>query len=310
MSLIKREPSPVQSEASRANSLHSTGPRTRRGQAISSSNSLKPRLFSEVAGRSLEALGERPGDFEKARKTLSAAMRPRDAWESAWVQDIAILRWRLERLQRAEVGMLAEQKRRLRNERKRQDMPATGRAALIQRQQLAVAGFTGLSDSPWKFQQVIEYLKGLRAVVFLGDFAEDSRLYFDILFGKEPGAQGAVLRAQFEALAKQHAAGRFQEGCPQQVALTERLDQEISNYQQTQALYAAEHAENDPVQEDADLLLPQAEMDAVIRLETHLEDQIERKLRQFYARRREPALTATETKPWNQARNLRRLNVS
>jgi hypothetical protein len=36
-------------------------------------------------------------------------------------------------------------------------------------------------------------------------------------------------------------------------------------------------------------------MDNVIRYETHLEDQIERKLRQFYARRREPVLRPTET---------------
>jgi hypothetical protein len=34
--------------------------------------------------------------------------------------------------------------------------------------------------------------------------------------------------------------------------------------------------------------------DGVIRYETHLEDQIERKLRQFYARRREPVLRQAE----------------
>ena len=38
-------------------------------------------------------------------------------------------------------------------------------------------------------------------------------------------------------------------------------------------------------------------MDQVIRYETHLEDQIERKLRQFYARRREPVLRRAETLP-------------
>ncbi|MDR3675389.1 MAG: hypothetical protein P4N24_07855, partial [Acidobacteriota bacterium] len=74
-------------------------------------------------------------------------------------------------------------------------------------------------------------------------------------------------------------------------------DREIENYQQRQALYTAEHKEDDPVRDDADLLLPSQEMGDVIRYETHLEDQIERKLRQFYARRREPVLHQTEPLP-------------
>jgi hypothetical protein len=59
MSLIKREPSPAQASANRANSLHSTGPRSERGKAVSSRNLLNPRPFSEVVARSMEALGER-----------------------------------------------------------------------------------------------------------------------------------------------------------------------------------------------------------------------------------------------------------
>jgi hypothetical protein len=122
-------------------------------------------------------------------------------------------------------------------------------------------------------------------------------MYFDILFGKTPGVQGAALRSQFEALAKLWAEGKFRQGCHPQVALAEKLDAEISHFEQLQALYAAEHAENDPAQADADLLLPQAEMDALIRLETHLEDQMERKLRQFYARRRESARRPSDSAP-------------
>ncbi len=87
------------------------------------------------------------------------------------------------------------------------------------------------------------------------------------------------------------------EGDDEQRALIASVDQEIENYEQKQALYAAEHREDDPVREDADLLLPGQELDEIIRYETHLEDQIERKLRQFYARRREPVLRRAETLP-------------
>jgi hypothetical protein len=78
-------------------------------------------------------------------------------------------------------------------------------------------------------------------------------------------------------------------------SLIAELTQEIDRYEQLQSLYAAEHLDADPLQEDAELLLPHQELDEIIRYETHLEDQIERKLRQFYARRREPVLHKTET---------------
>ncbi len=297
MSLIKREPSLAQSSASQANSLCSTGPRSERGQAISSRNLPKPRRFSEVVARSMEALGERPADFEQMHKALVEAMEPRDGWEVAWVQDVAILRWRLERLQRAEVGILAVRKQKLAGERKRESMPASGAADLGQRHQVSLVGFTGLPDSPWKFQQVIQFLHQLRDLVWVGDFEKDGGVYFDVLYGKNPGAVGATLRGRFEGLCTREAEKKVPEGDHEQIALIEGVDQEIENYEQKQALYAAEHREEDPVREDADLLLPSQQLDDVIRYETHLEDQIERKLRQFYARRREPVLRRAETLP-------------
>ncbi len=141
-------------------------------------------------------------------KALAAAMEPRDGWEAAWVQDIAILRWRLERLQRAEVGVLAVRKRKLAGERQRASMPASGAADLGQRAQISLVGFTGLPDSPWKFQQVIEFLHQLRDLVRGGMFEKDGVVYFDVLYGKKPGARAALLRGRFEGLAKRHAGGK------------------------------------------------------------------------------------------------------
>jgi hypothetical protein len=297
MSLIKREPSAAQSEASRANSLHSTGPRSARGIEISSRNSLNPRPFSEVIARAMEALGERPGDFEEMHKALAGAMETRDGWEAAWVQDIAILRWRLERLQRAEVGILAVRKQKLAGKRKRESMPASGLADLGLRQQIPLVGFTGLPDSPWKFQQVTEMLHQLLDLLREGDFAKDGLVYFDLLYGKDPGALGHALRCRFLGLSERQAEGEIPEGDPGQIEIIADVEREIENHEQKQALYAAEHREDDPVRGDADLLLPSQELDEIIRYETHLEDQIERKLRQFYARRREPVLRQTEALP-------------
>jgi len=297
MSLIKREPSPAQSRASQANSLRSTGPRSARGKAVSSRNLRKPRAFSQVVARSMEAIGESPGDFEQVHKVLVEAMEPRDGWEAAWVQDIAILRWRLERLQRAEVGVLAARRRRLQSQRRREASPPTGAAGLELKNLVGLLGFTGLPDSAMKFQQVMEFFNQLRDVVRAEMFDQDVTPYFTLLYGKTSGPQAVMLKARFETLAKSYKEGRSQAVEAERQSLLADLSKEISSYEQLQALYAAEHLEDDPVREDADLLLPSQELDEVIRYETHLEDQIERKLRQFYARRREPVLRRAETLP-------------
>jgi hypothetical protein len=241
------------------------------------------------------ALGERPEDFERVHRTLLEAMEPRDGWESAWVQDIAILRWRLERLQRAEVAALAVRKRKLAGERKRESMPASGSAALGQRAQIPLVGFTGIPDSPWKFQQVLGYLHQLRNVVGAGMFEKEWEVYFQALYGTNPGLLGGTLLGRFQALEKRSAEGRVGEGDDAQVALMADVNHEIADYKQKMALYKAEHLADDPVRDDSDLMLPSRKLDRLIRYETHLEDQVERKLRQFYARRREPVVRRAET---------------
>jgi len=297
MSLIKREPSPALSSANRANSLRSTGPRSARGKALSSRNLLKPRAFSEIVARSMSVLGERPGDFEQIHQALATAMEPRDGWEAAWVQDIAILRWRLERLQRAEVGVVALRRRRLQHQRLRAALPPTGSAALAINGLTPLSGFTGLPDSAMKFQQVIAILTQLRNIVRVEMFDEDCAMYFSLLYGKAAGPHAAVLKSHFESVAKKYNEKDPDATVDARKSLFDELSKEIADWEQLQALYAAEHLEADPLQEDAELLLPSQELDEIIRYETHLEDQIERKLRQFYARRREPVLRQTEELP-------------
>jgi len=181
MSLVKKEASPEQIEANHANSLHSTGPRSEQGKAVASRNARKPRAFARIAARSLCALRERPKEFERMREALSEAMAPRDAWEVAWVQDIAILRWRLARLQRAEVGVLAMRKQQLAGERKRKSLPTLGLDDLNLRRQIPAVGFTGLPDSPWKFQQVLDFLHQLWQLVRFSDCDKEGVGYFDLL---------------------------------------------------------------------------------------------------------------------------------
>ena len=297
MSLITREPSPAQSNASRANSLCSTGPRTDRGKEVASRNSIKLRRFSAAAAHSMEALGEFPGDFDETYRALAAAMDPRDGWEAAWVQDIAILRWRLERLQRTEIASMAAQRRRLNGVRRRAASPATGSAGLELRNMVGMLGFTGIADCAVKFKEVLEYFNLIRELIQEQMFDEDINPYLALLFGKTPGPQAAMLKARYETLAKHWKEQHFDAVEECRKPLLADVDAEIQHYKKLEAAYKAEHLEADQVQQDAELLLPQADLANIIHYETHLEDQLERKLRQFYARRRETVLRMEESLP-------------
>ena len=295
MSLIQRQPSEAQSAASRTNSLLSTGPHTPRGHDAAARNGFAAGWNAPVKTLYMEALGEDPDAFLRLQSDLNAAMAPRDEWERAWVQDIAVLRWRLFRLQRAEAGALAARRREGSTTRGSEALPATGLRAMGERMQIPIVGFTGLKNSPWKFQQVLRILHQLRDMIRASCLDKDGGVYFDLLYGKSTSPHGAVMRARFETLSKRFTQGAFKEGGEEQIALLEDLNLEIENYQRQQAHYEANHPAVDPVLQDADLLLPEDKMGQVIRYETHLEDQIERKLRQFYARRREPAPPALPT---------------
>ena len=294
MSLIKREPSPAQVAANRANGKRSAGPLTVRGKAISRRNlPAAGRPFSEIVKRSMEALGEHPQDLEHRHRVLAEAMEPRDGWEAAWIQDIAILRWRLEHLQRSEISAMAVQRRRLDAQRRRAASPPTGSASIELKNMVAILGFTGIPDSTMKFKETIEYLKTIQEIIELQMFAEDIAPYFTLLYGQTPGPQSVMLKARYDVLAKHYKEGRLEAIDEGRRSLLADVSEEIEHYQQLHAIYNTEFLDVDPIQQDAGLLLAEDTREGIIRYENHLEDQIERKLRQFYARRREAVYCPT-----------------
>jgi hypothetical protein len=256
----------------------------------------KPRAFPAALARSLEAIGESPRALAETIESLAAAMRPRDAWEAAWVEDIAVLRWRRERLQRAEAAVVALRKRRLDYERCRAALPRGGVAGLEFTAMLGAVGLVGAPDSAVRFQKILKCLRELLSFV-RAELFDDTESYFTVLYGKNPGFDGALLKTRFITLAKMYKDGQGASTQEIRETLLAELHDQIDKYEKLQALYVAEHVEADAVQHEAELLLPAEEMAQIIQYETHLEDQIERKLRQFYARRREAEIDAAESFP-------------
>jgi len=292
MSLVKRELSSAEVEARRANSRHSTGPQTARGKATASLNLLRSRPFSELEAAALGAIEQCPEELENIRKILAAALQPRDVWEDVWVQDIAILRWRLARLHRAEVGRLAVRKRCRLAERRLAAAEPKGSTGLQQLGLMRHVGFTGIADSATKFQHTLETLKNLRDLVASQAFNEEAEDCFLILYGTGQGPHGAMLKAKFDAVAEAHKGGETERAQKGRDGLLNALEAEIASYEQLQAAYATLYLDADPLQDEAELILRGDELNEIIRYETHLEAQLERKLRQFYARRREPVWRA------------------
>ena len=207
MSLIKRESSPAQSRASRANSMRSTGPRSERGKAVSGRNLLKPRPFSQVVAHGMEALGERPERFRKDAQGLGishGAARRLGGRLGAGHRHTALEARALAPRGGGSGGLTQAQAA---DQRIRAAAPPTGPDALEVHNLASLWGFTGIPDSAMKFQQVIACLTQLRDVARGEQFDEDSPSYFSLLYGESPGPYAAILRARFERVAKKYKEG-------------------------------------------------------------------------------------------------------
>jgi hypothetical protein len=107
-------PTEKQSAASRANSQHSTGPRTAEGKAKSRFNALKHGIFAEshiIFDESAEALDDLAAEY---RERFNAA----DAAERCLVDVLIDSEWRLRRLRRVEAQTWAKMNRELLDHRR------------------------------------------------------------------------------------------------------------------------------------------------------------------------------------------------
>jgi hypothetical protein len=88
----------TRAEINRANSQHSSGPRTQQGKMKSSQNSFKHGLFS----RQLVLPTEDPAEFDQLRASLRADHQPANTTEEILVNEIAENFWRLRRMRELE----------------------------------------------------------------------------------------------------------------------------------------------------------------------------------------------------------------
>lgn len=302
MSLIKKNPSVKLQAANRANSLKSTGPRTERGKNNSSRNAGKHLVFARVCAHSMKELGETPEEFEKLRQSLRDALRPRDGFEEMLVEEMAVNRFRLARLHRAEAGTLAVQRKRLES---KYVLGSTSPKSQASYDNLTIKpfGLAGVSESTEKYLQILDLLLSVQTKVEKEGFSTQGFELLQTVYGdSSPGVTGSGLLSQYKAeLEGQEPEADTRDDVEKTAArarFLDTLDRDIRAF--TLQLKVLNLARTTPLPEpvlDSLLLLPQEELDKIMRYEAHLERQFQWKQQQLMSWRK-ACVDVPRTETW------------
>lgn len=278
MSLVRKKVSHKLLAAVRSNGRKSRGPRTEHGKNISSRNSGKHLVFARVSPHSMKELGEDPEEFERLRQSLRDALRPRDAFEEMLVEEMAVNRFRLARLHKAEAGILAVERMKADHTKLMLALPKSK----LSTDNLTIEpfGLAGVSESAEKYRQILDLLLSVQAKVEKEGFSAQGFELLQTVYGETPGVTGSGLIAQYKA----ELEGQKPEADPaddyQKAAACARflgaLDRDIQVF--TLHLKATLLARTTPIPEpilESLLLPPQDELDKIMRYETHLERQFQ-----------------------------------
>jgi hypothetical protein len=288
--MIKKLKSPLLQAANRANSLKSTGPQTVVGKAQSSRNSMKYGVFARVQVASMKELGEDPAAFEQLSESLRQAFCPEDGFEQMLVADMAEIRWRRQRLMRAEIGLLASQKREFSIQREWKEANY-GKGSNEEGKVVSYPkmGLVSLGPSAENIAEIIDLLEDLKHSVETEGFAEGEFWRVQAVYGEKPSYTGGYLMDLFDR------APKWVKGDPvrysEEVEVFRRpilktLTREIAFFKKLADLHNASDEKVTEALMDGQLIPSQEDLRKIMDYEAALERQFERKLQQLVAWRR------------------------
>ncbi len=294
MGKIRRTLTPQLLAANQANSQKSTGPRTESGKTNTSRNL----RLSDVVPPGMKELGENSGEFYRLRDSLVKTFQPRDGFEQMLVEDMARIRWRLLRLQRAEAARLACQRRKFQLDRDLKAARAqTGPRAALKARFASKFGISGCASSHRECMEIARGLGTLRYSIEASGFQKDDRPFLEVIYGSEGGLGGKHLLYSFDKLCEASPEQSSEVREERRRAFLDDLDSEIKQYDRLASVYReSEMDAESQSHEDAQLLPAEEDLDKVVRYEAALERAFERKLQQFVAwRRARPADAAQDS---------------
>jgi len=249
----------------------------------------------------MKELGEDPAEFQMLRESLRKAFQPQDGFEEMLVTDMAEIRWRRQRLLRAEVGLLATQKKEFQIQRELDVSDVReGPARAAAEAYLASFGLVGQERSYRNCAEILSALANFKEFIEAEGFQKDNRVFLECVYGREGTLRSRHMTSQFDKCCNHPQAGRSAEQEVQRKAFVRELDEQIGRYGRLFELYQARDFETTQSMQDAQLVLTQEDLDKIMRYEAALERQFERKLQQLVAWRRasrEPAAVEGAA-PW------------
>ncbi len=284
MALTRRTVTPKMVATNRSNAAKSTGPRTELGTVRSAGNAGRHFVLARVVTTGMKELGEDPAEFESFRESIFQAFAPADAFETMLVQDMVQIRWRLQRLQRAECAILALQKRKFETEREvKETTEAKGIHTPVEGALISVVGLVGMENSRFKYAEVLDKLRALSFGVQTSGFEETGRSILDLVYGPTRGLAGSLLRRRFERYAKEQETADPEQQARNREEFLKDLGEEIACYEKLERIHHAMEKNLAQPRSEAQLLLANDQLQKVMRYETALENRFERKLGQLAA---------------------------
>jgi hypothetical protein len=212
MSLTQRKLSPKSLRARRANARHSTGPRTQRGKRRVALNAFKGGAARGWPLRSMLALDEDPRDYRRLLEELLAAHRPTDPAQRLLVEDIALLRWRKQRNQRAQEGLVLQGLDKLKRARLQHAHEVTQDTIDFPAKEVMENGLLSVKDSPAKFKEMTRLLKLVQEEVDGREFSEAGHGLLLEIYGPHPSLRGAQILAFYKRLLTSGYSGEEEPG--------------------------------------------------------------------------------------------------
>jgi hypothetical protein len=183
--------------ARRRNARKSTGPRTEGGKQRAALNALAHGGFARWPWRSMLALDEDPRDFAQLLEALVAAHHPGNLAERMLVEDIARLRWRQQRNQRAQEGLVLRGLERLKQVRAHHEVQVTQDTIGSSAREALDSGLLSIPDSPAKFKEVRRILRLVQEEVERGVFTPAGHQLLLNIYGPQPSLRGIEILGMY-----------------------------------------------------------------------------------------------------------------
>jgi hypothetical protein len=248
----------------------------------------------------MKELGEDPAAFEQFSESLRKALCPQDGFEQMLVEDMAEIRWRRQRLMRAEAGLLASQRREFEIEREwKVANYGRGLAGVANDVLYANMGLSALRPSDENLNQITECLEVLEHLVETEGFREEDSWMLKAVYGGKPSYTGRYLTGMFkrgQEGAKDESGQDSGEVEGTRRVFLETLTREIASFRKLAELHHAKDVEVTEPLMHSHLLPSQEDLSKIMDYEAALEKQFERKLQQLVAWRRakgEPGTSET-----------------